>query len=211
MRWGLLGLLSCPRSAPPPVAPVPQAPVEDDAPRRTDVGAGAWSEPGGLCLEVPPSWEGTSGPPPHLLALRHAPSGVRLDLFAWSAAQQAPDPGDWELVFSDDGGYRTVPLLSPSSTATWATSEPQGPTRQTWSGQLGQRRVQVAATYPFDWSVAGRDLVEPLLEALCSTAEPEPGPGPPEEGGAGPLPSAPESATAAEAGDQQGEQQQRQP
>lgn len=236
MRWGLLGLLGCPRTVPPPAPPAPQVEAQDPVPSRTPVPAGAsWSEPGGLCLEVPATWSGSSGPPPHLLALSHEGSGVRLDLFAWSTSEPAPDePSEWELVFFDDGGYRTVPLLSPSSTSTWATGEPQGPTRQSWSGQLGERTVRVEATYPFDWAVAGRDLVEPLLEALCSTApepqtpepralEPAPQalePGPsrapeataPEPGGSGAAQITPTgSAPAPEPGDQQGEEQQRQP
>ncbi len=167
--------MGCPRQSPPPPPPFDlPAPAPDGVQpieRRNPVRGGEyWTEPGGLCLEVPDAWSGTSGPEPRLLDLVNEPTGVRFEVYAW--AEGSPDPAEgpgWVLAFEDDEGYRTVPILSPASTATWHTEQDDGPTRQTWSGSLGERSVRVAATYPFGSSVVGRDAVEPLLRALCTT------------------------------------------
>ncbi len=178
MRVWLALWLACPRApspAPAPVAASQSGTAGEEGPRpapRLTVEPGSyWGEAGGLCLEVPVGWRGSAGSEGPLLDLKHEASGVRFRVFAWSATD--PPPGDldvgWVLHFSDDGGYRTVPILSPASTSTWRASAQPGPTRQTWTGAVGGRTVRVEATYPFGASVSGRDEVEPLLEALCTT------------------------------------------
>ena len=185
MMW-LVWLLACPRASAPeslpggPVAgPATSASAgseatgegsEPEGPVRRPVAGGTyWAEPGGLCLEVPEAWSGTSGPAPDLLELVH-PSGVQFDVRSWpSEAEVPPMEATWRMVFSDPDGYRTVPILTPASTATWQHAEQPGPTRQTWAGSVGDRFVRVEATYPFGTNVLGRDLVEPLLESLCTT------------------------------------------
>ncbi len=173
MSWPLLLWMSlgCPRREPPPVLPPVVAPPLETTDRRLTVDAGGyWSESGGLCLEVPADWSGTTGSPPHVLELRHRDTEIRFDVFVWSADAPEPDMGDeWVLEFEDAGGYRTVPLLSPAATATWRTREPKGPTRTTWTGAVGDRRVRVQATFAFGQTVQGLDEVETLLQALCTT------------------------------------------
>ncbi|MEN0062480.1 MAG: hypothetical protein AAGA48_10040 [Myxococcota bacterium] len=173
MKVVLLWLgLSCGRKAPPPDLPLPTPPAADQVPeRRVNVDAGGyWSEPGGLCLEVPENWSGWSGAPPHLLQLQHRDTQTQLDVFAWPEGAPEPPFGEqWVLEFADDDGYRTVPILSPAATATWRTKDPKGQTRTTWTGAIGARAVRVQATFAFGQSVQGLDEVEALLEALCTT------------------------------------------
>lgn len=167
--WVALG---CGRKTPPPDLPLPTAPEGVPASElRINVDSGGyWTEPGGLCLEVPEDWSGWSGTPPHLLQLRHEDTDTLFEVFAWPVSMPPPVQGDnWVLEFEDDGGYRTVPILSPAATATWRSQGPKGRTRTTWTGALGQRRIRVQATFAFGQSVRGLDEVEGLLDALCTT------------------------------------------
>ncbi|MEM6931483.1 MAG: hypothetical protein AAF602_31425, partial [Myxococcota bacterium] len=158
----LIGLAACGRKQPPPQLPPVVAPPPDAAtPRLTVDGGSYWTEPGGLCLEVPDDWGGTSGSAPHLLALRHVSTDTEFDVFAWASDLPEPQMGDaWLLEFEDADGYRTVPILSPAATATWRTRQSKGRTRTTWRGAVGKRRVRVQATFAFGQSVQGLDEVE---------------------------------------------------
>ena len=127
----------------------------------------------GLCLEIPAPWRGTEGAPPRLIELRHPDAQVEVWVDAWPADTPIPTPSEpWELRFTDPGGYRAVPVLSPASTTTWVHRDQPGPTRQQFRGIVGPRVVQVTVTYPFGGVVGGRDLVEPLLQALCERQAP---------------------------------------
>jgi len=154
------------------VLPLPPAmPPGDAIERSAEVEPGSyWTEPGGLCLEVPEDWGGRSGTPPHVLGLSHPSTRTRFDVYAWPMQEREPPVGDeWTLEFEDPDGYRTVPILSPAATATWRSRQPKGPTMTTWTGVVGDRRVRVQATFEFGHSVQGLDEVERLLEALCTT------------------------------------------
>ncbi len=169
--WLVVALLvGCPAKRKPEAPEAPTADVDPTAARRTPVEGGRyWTEPGGLCLEVPQDWSGTAGPAPHLLSLRH-PSGVALDLYAWPREQAPSDErAGWLLVFADDDCYRAVPILTPSGTATWRLDGEQGPTITAWRAELAGRWVSVEATFPFGEATAGLDVVEPLLKGLCTT------------------------------------------
>ena len=173
-RAGLIVLvaLSCGRKLPPRDVPQPLAmPPPGAEARRVTIKSGAyWTEPGGLCLQVPADWRGWSGTPPHVLSLSHDSTVTRLDVFAWpTGSPEPPMEQAWVLEFADPDGYRTVPILSPAATATWRTRERKGPTRSTWTGVVGDRQVRVQATFEFGRSVQGLDEVESLLTTLCTT------------------------------------------
>lgn len=159
-------LLGCPKppSGPPVVGGVAQGP---ELARSPIAGPRYWAEPGGLCLEIPDGWSGTIGPEPLLLVLEDA-DGVRFQVTARDALPPDERPG-FTLTFSDDGSYRTVPILTPSATRTWQEDAPLGRTLQGWYGEVAGRMVGVEAIYPFGHATNGRDRVDPLLRALCTT------------------------------------------
>ena len=167
--WCLLG---CPHPPPPPIpVEVSRTPLPEptEVPRRPVDPGSYWTEAGGLCLEVPDGWSGTAGAPPALLRLVHNQTEVRFEVFVWSSPSRAPT-----CRRGGGCGSRTMTATAPYRSLACKHSHvgsgnPARPDPSTWSGSVGGRQVEVAATYPFGASVRGRDLVEPLLEALCTT------------------------------------------
>ena len=165
--WWVLG---CPKpAAPEVVAPLPPVEPTEEA-RASVVGPRYWTEPGGLCLEIPEGWSGTTGPPPDVLDLTQADTGFGLQIRTWDPGTELPPRQGFTVAFEDPGGFRTVPLLAPgASTRTWQSDAPTGPTIQAWYGEVNGRSVEVAATFPLGRLTEGREVVDPLLRGVCTT------------------------------------------
>lgn len=158
--------MGCPKPISAPEIEQPSLP--DELLRRRPIdGPVRWDEPGGLCLDIPEGWSGTSGSPPVLLDLVQADSGFGLAIRTWSPGQTPPLLDGFYVVFEDEGIYRTVPLLPAAGTRTWASEDPDGPTVQTWYGQLGERIVEIAASCPIDRFTEGRAVIDALVREIC--------------------------------------------
>jgi hypothetical protein len=147
----------------------PPAPEAEAEARASVVGPRYWTEPGGLCLEIPEGWSGTTGPPPEVLALTQSGTGFGLEIRTWAAGDALPPREGFRISFEDPGGFRTVPLLAPgAATRTWESDDPTGPTIQAWYGELNGRSVEVAASFPLGRITEGREVVDPLLRGVCT-------------------------------------------
>lgn len=162
--WWLLAACPKPAAGPPPLDGAGLGPTSVRAPI---AGPRYWAEPGGLCLEIPAGWSGTTGPEPHLLILEDE-DGIRFEVTATAGPPPDERPGHVS-TFADDGSYRTVPILTPSATRTWREDAPLGRTVQGWYAPLGGRLVGVEVSYPFGHATDGRDRVDGLLRGLCTT------------------------------------------
>jgi hypothetical protein len=164
-----LGLwLGCPRQAPAPEPARRPDNVEPSAQREPIEGPHYWTEPSGLCLEIPDGWAGTVGPPPLVLELAQRDTGFGLMIRTWPAHEPMPDREGFWLSFEDDGQYRTVPLLAPhAATKTWQSEDPLGPTVQAWYGSIDHLAIEIAVSYPMGRATEGRSVVDPLLQAIC--------------------------------------------
>ncbi|MEQ1504376.1 MAG: hypothetical protein ABMB14_19200 [Myxococcota bacterium] len=164
--WLLAG---CPH----PPAPVPVEPTAPEVPvaeRSPITGPAYWSEPGGLCLEVPAGWTGSTGASPDLLTLVQDRTGFGFEIRGWPVAEPTPPRPGWTVSWEDTGAWRTVPILATATgTRTWQSDEGDGRAIQSWYGPLGDRTVEIAAVYPPGRTIEGRDVIEPLLHALCTT------------------------------------------
>jgi hypothetical protein len=161
-------LLGCPK---PPAAPPLETPrVPADEVRRTPVaGPRYWTEGGGLCLEVPVGWTGTTGPAPLLLELEQEGTGFRIEVLAWDGRDAPADREGYVVMFDDAGAYRTVPILTPSGSRTSEALDPGGDSVHAWYAPLNGRLVEVAAVLPAGRATEGLAAVEPVLRALCTT------------------------------------------
>lgn len=171
MTWILWTWFGCPKP-PALVAPPAPAPVAAPATDRTPIlGPKYWSEPGGLCLEVPEGFSGTTGPPPLLLDLVQIDTGFGFQIRVGAAeAELPPRPGFSVLFDSPGGSYRSVPILAPGAISrSWIAEGPDGTVVRTWSNRLGERMVEVAAVYPQGRVTEGTDALEPVLESVCRT------------------------------------------
>lgn len=166
----LLLLAGCPGKAP-PVERVPRDQRPEPVQQRQPIeGPRYWTEPSGLCLEIPDGWSGTTGPPPLVLELVQKETGVGLLVRTWPAQEPMPAHEGYQLVFEDDGQYRSVPLLAPyAASKTWQSDDPLGPTLQAWYGSIDHLAIEVAVTYPLGKATEGRSVVDPLLQGLCWT------------------------------------------
>lgn len=154
---------------PPEVLPEPVPVVEARLPVTGPV---TWRMGGapGLCLAVPPGWTGTTGPPPLVLEIEDA-AGERVAL----SVSPAPFPSEregYQLLFEDDGAYRTVPLLEGGGSRSWQSVDPYGPFVQAWYGRVGGAEVEVAVTTPLNGATAGYDALHALIRTLCVDAAP---------------------------------------
>lgn len=167
----MIWLLACARPAP-PAAPAPEPAPAPSAPsdRAPIKGPSYWTEPGGLCLEVPPGFSGSSGAPPLVLDLAQE-GGFGVQIRVGPAGQPLPERHGFHVLFESPGGsYRSVPVLAPgASSATWGTDDPSGPLVQTWTNDIGGRAVEVAAIYPHGRLTEGELVLEPLLDSVCRT------------------------------------------
>ena len=160
-----LWLAACKRPTPPPdlVATeraVPAGPVREDV-----EGPAPWSGAGAVCLQIPAAWAGSTGAAPHLLDVVHAPTDVRVSLFAWPWGTPVPRvPDGFVLAFHDEDSYRTVPLLHPGASYTLLGSG--GEVVQGWYGPVDGRVLVVEVAAPFGRTTEGRDVADNLLRAL---------------------------------------------
>ncbi|MCB9685665.1 MAG: hypothetical protein H6735_11535 [Alphaproteobacteria bacterium] len=165
----LLILAGCPKRR---VEPPPLETVDHGAPTEVRVavdGPITWimdREPG-LCLPIPSGWSGTTGPAPLVLEIADD-AGRRVELSV-SALPFPSQREGYELLFEDDGSYRTVPLLIGGGTRSWQSVDPYGPLVQAWYGQVGGQEVEVAVTTPLDSATASYDLLHALVAGLCTT------------------------------------------
>jgi hypothetical protein len=122
-----------------------------------------------LCLEVPAGWSGTSGPPPLLLQITQPESGFGLELSTWTSEPLPPRQG-FSLLFDDQSAYRSIPIFPDGALVqSWLADDPTGPMIQTWSGPVGDRMLEVAASYPLGRTTEGELVIQPLIEAICTT------------------------------------------
>jgi hypothetical protein len=162
---------ACPKPVEVLVEPSPVPALAPPSDRTPILGPRYWSEPGGLCLEVPEGFSGTTGPPPLVLDLAQLGTGFSIQIRVSPAAEPLPDRAGFTVLFDSPGGsYRSVPILAPGAVSrTWLADDPAGPIIRTWSNRLGDRNVEVAAIYPRDRVSAGEQLLEPLLDSMCRT------------------------------------------
>ena len=165
--WMVLLLLGCAKKGPAPESsPVPAVLNPQAAPGPVAAvfeGPTRWSDPVGLCLDVPAGWEG-SKVEGGLLTLSPVDSEVRVGLYLASA----PSERDGLVrVFADEGSYRSLPALGLVGVETWVSEAPGGPTLQVWQGVSGERPVRVEARYPVGEVIRGMAEVEALLDRLC--------------------------------------------
>ena len=169
----ILALLSfgCPRPTTLSVPSVRDAEPDAPATKRTPiVGPRYWTEPGGLCLEVPPGWTGTAGRPPLLLDIEQPTTGFGFQLRAWPATEAVPPREGYDVLFEDGDGFRTVPILGDdTATRTWLSSDASGAMITSWSGPLGDRIVEVAILTPLGRATEGRRAVGEVVRGLCKT------------------------------------------
>lgn len=163
--WWLIG---CPRPpAPLPVAEPVAGPASPSARAAVD-GPRFWTEDGGLCLQVPDGWSGTSGPAPLVLELVQRGTGFRFEVRALDDAVPPPSQrAGFVLQFEDDGSYRTVPVLARAASRAWTSVDPGGPMAFAWYGPLDGRTVEVTVILPAGRATEGLAAVEPLLTGLC--------------------------------------------
>ncbi|MEQ1566597.1 MAG: hypothetical protein ABMA64_13225, partial [Myxococcota bacterium] len=113
-----------------------------------------------------------AGPPPLVLSLRHLDTGVGLELVVVAAGEPLPERPGFDLWFEDAGGYRSVPVLGATAgTRSWLSTDPGGPTAQSWYGPVGERTLELVAIYRRDRSTEGEKLVTPLLHAIGELAD----------------------------------------
>jgi hypothetical protein len=165
--WLVVG---CPRPQPVKAPRAPPRPVAA-APIRVPVtGPTYWSEAGGLCLEVPQGYRGTTGPPPDLLELSKGDTGFELEIHVFPPGDPPAERPGFELLFEDRGGYRTIPILGEGSASrSWISVDPDGPMAQSWFGPLGDRTVEVVLVYPHGRAIEGEDALAPIVASLCTT------------------------------------------
>lgn len=163
-----LALTGCPRppqveSVPPPVDPDP------DPEPGLITGPRYWSEPGGLCLEVPEGFSGSTGGPPLLLELEQTGTGFALEIRAWPVGEPPPGRPGHTVLFEDPAGYRAVPILGrDAGSRTWI-GDADGRTVTSWFAPLGDRVVEVSILAPPGRSTEARAALDPLVQALCTT------------------------------------------
>lgn len=138
--------------------------------RAVVVGPRYWTEAGGICLEIPQGWSGTTGPPPDVLRLAQDGTGIGFEIRTWTPGADVPPREGFVVSFEDSGGFRTVPILAPgASTRTWQSDDPEAPTIQAWYGELNGSSVEIAGSFPPGRLTEGREVVDPLLRGVCTT------------------------------------------
>ena len=167
--WMVLLLVGCAKKgAGPESAPVPAVLNPAAVPGQVAAvieGPARWSDPVGLCLEIPAGWQGqgadaTGG----LVTLSLVDSEVRVGVYLASAPLERDG---LVRVFVDKGSYRSLPALGLGGVETWVSEAPGGPTLQVWQGVSGERPVRVEARYPDGEVIRGMAEVEALLGGLC--------------------------------------------
>ena len=124
-----------------------------------------------IALGIPKGWDGHTGPHGSslLLVLHHSETDVGVELWAFersgTKASPRPRPG-CEMLFSDQGSHRSVPLFGHATTATCVPADVAEPTIQGWYGIVGDRELHFEVMYPPGTMVVGRQLVQPLLQSL---------------------------------------------
>ena len=125
-----------------------------------------------LTMGIPAGWRGYRGPDDAALLLSVHDAAVGVSLEIWSFARSGelgPRPRDgYEVLFRDEGEYRSLPGLDAQVAATSLPEDPAAPIIQGYYAWMGDREVHVEVLYRPGSLLAGQEAVRPLLQTLRS-------------------------------------------
>ena len=121
----------------------------------------------GLTARIPEGWVGFTGGGV-ALDVTHRASGVSVAVLAQGqVAGPTLTRQGYTRVFEDLGSFRTVPLISPSGTATWRSDVDEGRLVVEYWGAVGDRVVRIEVGAPSGRGVASLGVAAPLLLGLA--------------------------------------------